>query len=92
MIWKLNGKPSSKLSPNVKLVDWIPQNDLLGKFFSTLVLNYMRISDHRPKEQRIFKTKCKEVFKRQLIGSFSISVYCCGDLQCCLCSIICWQG
>ena len=33
VIWKLNGKPSSKLSPNVKLVDWIPQNDLLGKFF-----------------------------------------------------------
>ncbi len=33
VIWKLNGKPSSKVSPNVKVVDWIPQNDLLGKLF-----------------------------------------------------------
>ncbi len=32
VIWKLNGKPSAALTPNVKVVDWIPQNDLLGKF------------------------------------------------------------
>ena len=31
VIWKLNGKPSATLTPNVKVVDWIPQNDLLGK-------------------------------------------------------------
>ncbi|XP_072050023.1 UDP-glucuronosyltransferase 2A1-like [Amphiura filiformis] len=30
VIWKLNGKPSATLTPNVKVVDWIPQNDLLG--------------------------------------------------------------
>ena len=40
VIWKLNGKPSATLTPNVKVVDWIPQNDLLGKLpgVSTLVL------------------------------------------------------
>ena len=31
VIWKLNGKPSATVSPNVKVVEWIPQNDLLGK-------------------------------------------------------------
>ncbi|XP_072014709.1 UDP-glucuronosyltransferase 2A1-like isoform X1 [Amphiura filiformis] len=30
VIWKLNGKPSSTLTANVKVVDWIPQNDLLA--------------------------------------------------------------
>ncbi|XP_072046167.1 UDP-glucuronosyltransferase 2A3-like [Amphiura filiformis] len=30
VIWKLNGKPSATVTPNVKVVDWIPQNDLLG--------------------------------------------------------------
>ena len=30
VIWKLNGKPSTSLPSNVKVVDWIPQNDLLG--------------------------------------------------------------
>ena len=34
VIWKLNGKPSATLTPNVKVVDWIPQNDLLGKLTS----------------------------------------------------------
>ena len=33
VIWKLNGKPSADLTPNVKVVDWIPQNDLLGKLY-----------------------------------------------------------
>ena len=31
VIWKLNGKPSATVPPNVKVVEWIPQNDLLGK-------------------------------------------------------------
>ena len=30
IIWKYKGKPSFKISSNVKLLDWIPQNDLLG--------------------------------------------------------------
>ncbi|XP_072034359.1 UDP-glucuronosyltransferase 2B31-like isoform X1 [Amphiura filiformis] len=30
VIWKLNGKPAATLTPNVKVADWIPQNDLLG--------------------------------------------------------------
>ena len=31
IIWKLNGKPSADVPPNVKVAEWIPQNDLLGK-------------------------------------------------------------
>ena len=30
VIWKLNGKHALSVTPNVKVVDWIPQNDLLG--------------------------------------------------------------
>lgn len=33
VIWKLNGMPSTSLSPNVKVVSWVPQNDLLSKSF-----------------------------------------------------------
>ena len=32
VIWKLNGSPAATLTPNVKMANWIPQNDLLGKF------------------------------------------------------------
>ena len=32
VIWKLNGKPAVTVTPNVKVVNWIPQNDLLGRY------------------------------------------------------------
>ena len=31
VIWKLSGDLPANLTPNVKVVDWLPQNDLLGK-------------------------------------------------------------
>ena len=34
VIWKLNGDVSANLTPNVKVVDWMPQNDLLGKSYN----------------------------------------------------------
>ncbi|XP_072045057.1 UDP-glucuronosyltransferase 2A1-like [Amphiura filiformis] len=30
VIWKLNGQPSATLSDNIKVMDWVPQNDLLA--------------------------------------------------------------
>ena len=38
VIWKLNGKPSADLTPNVKVVDWILQNDLLGKLYIKIII------------------------------------------------------
>ena len=31
VIWKSSGDPPSSLSPNVMMLEWIPQNDILGK-------------------------------------------------------------
>ena len=38
VIWKLGGNPPPYLPDNVKLMQWIPQNDILGKaFFGILI-------------------------------------------------------
>ena len=36
IIWKLNGNLTFNVSSNVKMMSWIPQNDLLGKFIKLL--------------------------------------------------------
>ena len=36
VIWKLNGEPPANVSRNVKLANWIPQNDLLGKIYNSI--------------------------------------------------------
>ena len=50
VIWKLNGKPSATLTPNVKVVDWIPQNDLLGKLGIVIL----------PKSKRDSRNNCEK--------------------------------
>ncbi len=31
VIWKKSGQTPAKVPDNVKIVDWMPQNDILGK-------------------------------------------------------------
>ena len=41
VIWKLNGAPPvAKLTPNIKVVDWVPQNDLLGKSIHRFAVSF----------------------------------------------------
>ena len=32
VLWKSAGQPPNSLPSNVKMLDWLPQNDILGKY------------------------------------------------------------
>ena len=43
VIWKYNSSlwpKDIKVSANVKMVDWLPQNDLLGKAYPAVLLSF----------------------------------------------------
>ena len=39
VVWKLAGEPPSKIPLNVKILKWLPQNDLLGELFHHLIIS-----------------------------------------------------
>jgi len=47
VIWKWNAASPSGVTPNVKLLKWLPQQDILGKFILCFVFNILNSIERR---------------------------------------------